>query len=55
MSLALPPAPPGYTAEHGQYLAFIHPYRDLHGQASAEADFQRFFRVSTPSGAPDDP
>jgi hypothetical protein len=49
MSSASPPAPPGYTAKQGQYLAFIHAYRRLHDQAPAEADIQRFFRVSPPS------
>ena len=49
MSPASPSAPPGYTAKQGQYLAFIHAYRRLHNQAPAEADIQRFFRVSPPS------
>ena len=49
MSPVSPPAPPGYTAKQGQYLAFIHAYRRLHGQAPVEADIQRFFRVSPPS------
>lgn len=40
---------PHYTAKQGQYLAFIHAYRRLHGRAPAEADIQRFFRVSPPS------
>jgi DNA-binding MarR family transcriptional regulator len=40
---------PRYTAKQGQYLAFIHAYRRLHGRAPAEADIQRFFRVSPPS------
>jgi Mn-dependent DtxR family transcriptional regulator len=39
----------GYTARQGQYLAFIHAYWRLNGRAPAEADFQRFFRVSPPS------
>ncbi len=33
----------------GQYLAFIHIYVLLNRQAPAEADFQRFFRVTAPS------
>jgi DNA-binding MarR family transcriptional regulator len=49
MSPVSPPAPPGYTAKQGQYLAYIHAYRRLHGQAPAEADIQRFFQVSPPS------
>jgi DNA-binding MarR family transcriptional regulator len=40
---------PSFTARQGQYLAFIHAYRRLHGRAPAETDFQRFFRVSPPS------
>jgi DNA-binding MarR family transcriptional regulator len=40
---------PSFTAKQGQYLAFIHAYRRLHGRAPAEADFQRFFQVSPPS------
>ena len=44
-----PPVPPGHTARQGQYLAFIYAYRRLHGRAPAEADVQRFFRVSPPS------
>src|SRR5690242_6588554 len=49
MSPVSPPVPPGYTAKQGQYLALIHAYRCLHGQAPAEADTLRFFRVSPPS------
>jgi DNA-binding MarR family transcriptional regulator len=49
MSPVSPPMPPGHTARQGQYLAFIHAYRRLHGRAPAEADIQRFFRVSPPS------
>ena len=49
MSRVAPPVPPGLTDKRGQYLAFIHAYRLLHGHAPAEADIQRFFRVSPPS------
>ena len=49
MNPASPPLRPGYTAKQGQYLAFIHAYRRLHGRAPAEADIQCFFRVSPPS------
>ena len=38
-----------YTAKQGQYLAFIHYYAKIHGCAPAEADMQRYFRVSPPS------
>jgi Mn-dependent DtxR family transcriptional regulator len=49
MDSASPHVRPGFTPRQGQYLAFIHAYRRLHGRAPAEADFQRFFRVSPPS------
>lgn len=38
-----------FTARQGQYLAFIHAYTLLNGLPPAEADIQRFFRVSAPS------
>ena len=37
------------TPKQGQYLAFIYYYTKITGQAPAEADFQRYFRVSPPS------
>lgn len=40
---------PPYTAKQGQYLAFIYYYTKLNGYAPAEADFQRYFRVTPPS------
>jgi hypothetical protein len=40
---------PSFTLKQGQYLAFIHAYTQLNGRAPAEADFQRFFRVTPPS------
>jgi repressor LexA len=42
-------AAPPFTKTQGQYLAFIHNYTKIHGQAPAEADLQRYFRVSAPS------
>lgn len=39
---------PGFTARQGQYLAFIHAYTLVNGRPPAEADMQRFFRVSGP-------
>ena len=33
----------------GQYLAFIHAYATIHGQAPAERDMQEFFPVTPPS------
>ncbi len=38
-----------YTPRQGQYLAFIYYYTKLHGLPPAEADIQRYFRVSPPS------
>jgi hypothetical protein len=40
---------PVFTDKQGQYLAFIHYYTKVNGQPPAEADFQRYFRVSPPS------
>lgn len=37
-----------FTATQGQYLAFIYYYSKIHGTPPAEADFQRFFRVTPP-------
>ncbi len=36
------------TDKQGQYLAFIYYYTRIHGIAPAEADLQRYFRVSPP-------
>jgi Mn-dependent DtxR family transcriptional regulator len=38
-----------YTRKQGQYLAFVYYYTEMHGYAPAEADMQRYFRVSAPS------
>jgi hypothetical protein len=38
-----------YTPKQGQYLAFIYHYSQVNGQPPAEADIQRFFRVSPPT------
>ena len=38
-----------YTDKQGQYLAFIYYYTKLHRQAPAEADMERYFRVTPPS------
>ena len=40
---------PSFTDLQGQYLAFIQTYTTLHGVAPAEADMQRFFRVTPPA------
>lgn len=38
-----------FTPKQGQYLAFIYYYTKLNGQPPAEADMQRYFRVSAPA------
>jgi hypothetical protein len=37
-----------YTATQGQYLAFIYYYAKIHGVPPAEADMQRYLKVSPP-------
>ena len=36
-----------FTGKQGQYLAFIYYYSKIHGMPPAEADFQRYFRVTS--------
>ena len=38
-----------YTPRQGQYLAFVYYYTKIHGVPPAEADIQRYFRVSPPA------
>ena len=38
-----------FTAKQGQYLAFIWAYSQINGRPPAEADFQRYFKVTAPS------
>jgi DNA-binding MarR family transcriptional regulator len=40
---------PGFTPRQGQYLAFIHAYTLVNGRPPAQADIQRFFRLTPPS------
>nr|VFJ60886.1 MAG: repressor LexA [Candidatus Kentron sp. FM]VFJ62469.1 MAG: repressor LexA [Candidatus Kentron sp. FM]VFK14228.1 MAG: repressor LexA [Candidatus Kentron sp. FM] len=40
---------PAYTPKQGQYLAFIHHYQKLHGVAPAQADIQKYFKVTPPT------
>jgi DNA-binding MarR family transcriptional regulator len=40
---------PAFTQKQGQYLAFIHAYTLVLGKPPAEADMQKFFRVTPPS------
>jgi DNA-binding MarR family transcriptional regulator len=44
-----PASEPRFTLKQGQYLAFIHAYVQINGRPPAEADLQRFFRVTPPS------
>jgi repressor LexA len=41
--------PADYTPRQGQYLAFVYYYTKIHGVPPAEADMQRYFRVSPPA------
>ncbi|MBN1935351.1 MAG: MarR family transcriptional regulator [Anaerolineae bacterium] len=40
---------PQFTPKQGQYLAFIYTYTRLNRQPPAEADIQRYFRVTPPT------
>lgn len=40
---------PRFTEKQGQYLAFIYYYTKLNRRSPAEADMERFFRVTPPS------
>jgi DNA-binding MarR family transcriptional regulator len=42
-------SPPNFTPRQGQYLAFIHAYTLVNGRPPAQADMQRFFRVTSPA------
>ncbi len=37
-----------FTDKQGQYLAFIYYYSKILGEAPAEADMQRYFKVTPP-------
>ena len=45
---AVPREAKPFTPKQGQYLAFIYYYTKIHGRPPAEADLQRFFRVTAP-------
>jgi repressor LexA len=47
--MSIPNDPHLYTKKQGQYLSFIYYYTKVNGYPPAEADMQRFFRVSAPS------
>ena len=38
-----------FTEKQGQYLAFIYHYTKVNGRPPAEADMERYFRVTPPS------
>ena len=40
---------PEFTHLQGQYLAFLDAYTKVNGRPPAEADFQRYFKVTAPS------
>lgn len=40
---------PKFTPRQGQYLAFIHAYTLVNERSPAQADIQRFFRLTPPS------
>jgi len=40
---------PRFTEKQGQYLAFIYYYTKVNRRPPAEADMQRYFRVTPPS------
>jgi len=42
-------SPPEFTPRQGQYLAFIDAYTLVNGRPPAQADMQRFFRVTPPA------
>lgn len=37
------------TKKQGQYLAFVHYYTKINGRPPAEADMQRYFKVTPPA------
>jgi Mn-dependent DtxR family transcriptional regulator len=47
--MSIAPSKPPFTEKQGQYLAFIHTYVLLNGRPPAEADMERYFRVTPPS------
>ena len=42
-------SPSEFTPKQGQYLAFIDAYTLVNGRPPAQADMQRFFRVTPPA------
>ncbi len=48
MSVNNPGVDQAFTDTQGQYLAFIYYYTKIHSVAPAEADMQRYFKVTAP-------
>ena len=40
---------PRFTAKQGQYLAYLHLHRKLHGCRPSEIEIAKYFRVSPPT------
>ena len=38
-----------WTEKQGQYLAFLYNYKKIHGRSPAEAEMERYFRVTPPT------
>ena len=38
-----------WSEKQGQYLAFIYNYTKIHGRSPAEAEMQRYFKVTPPT------
>ena len=49
MNRAATDSRPEFTPRQGQYLAFIHAYTLVNRRPPAQADMQRFFRLTPPS------
>jgi hypothetical protein len=49
MNRATDDSHPKFTPRQGQYLAFIHAYTLVNERPPAQADIQRFFRLTPPS------
>ncbi|MGC2739863.1 MAG: hypothetical protein WA274_18370, partial [Candidatus Acidiferrales bacterium] len=49
MNRAAADSHPRFTPRQGQYLAFIHAYTLVNERPPAQADIQRFFRLTPPS------
>ena len=48
-SVCHPAAGCNFTEKQGQYLAFIYAYTRVNGRPPAQADMQRYFRVTPPT------